>query len=235
MRILRNSFVGELGYELHVENKYCTGLYNKMMDIGALHDLKDAGFRALNSLSCEKGEKQFKLIEPVWINEVHENWSWIFLPLGTHQWGFDLRSDDTPIEANLEFACRSDGMYKGKNVIEKQQKEGVFKRLAYFTVNEEIPVWGLEGVYRNGEPAGHLRRAEFGYYINKSIGQSYISRQDGKPIDTEYLKQANYEIDILGKMYPAKLHLKSPFDKTNQRPLGYYSEIPEKLPWVSRL
>lgn len=133
------------------------------------------------------------------------------------------------MEANLESVCRDNGTYKGRNVIEKQQNEGVNKRLVYLTVSEEIPLWGLEGVYRNNEPVGHLRWAEFGYFINKSIGKSYIHRSDGKPIDDEYLKEAKYEIDILGKRYPAKLYLNSPFDQTNQRIIGYYNEIPGNL------
>lgn len=114
-------------------------------------------------------------------------------------------------------------------MIEKQQNEGVRKRLVYLTVSEEVPLWGLEGVYRNGEPAGHLRWAEFGYFTNKSIGKCYIHRSDGKPIDDEYLKEAKYEIDVFGKLHPAKLHLNSPFDATNQRILGYYNEISENI------
>lgn len=126
------------------------------------------------------------------------------------------------------MVCRVDGAYKGRDVIEKQQKDGVNKRLVYFTVSEEVPLWGLEGVYRNGEPVGHLRRAEFGYFINKSIGQSYIRRTDGGPIDMNYLKQGVYEIDVLGKLHRAKIHFKSPFDKTDQRLSGYYNEIIEE-------
>lgn len=139
-----------------------------------------------------------------------------------------MRSDDTPLEANLEYVCRENGAYKGRDAIEKQQKDGLSKRLVYLTVNEEVPLWGLEGVYRNGEPAGHLRRAEFGYFINKSIGQSYICRSDGNPIDIDYLKQATYEIDVMGCLHPAKLHIKTPFDETDQRTLGFYNEISEK-------
>lgn len=146
-----------------------------------------------------------------------------------HRWGADLRSDDTPLEANLEHLCRPEGTYKGRSAIESQQKRGLTKRLVHFTVNEEIPLWGLEGVYRNGEPVGHLRRAEFGYFINKSIGHSYIHRSDGKPIDIDYLKQATYEIDVLGCLHPAKLHIKPPFDTTDQRTLGFYNELPDQL------
>lgn len=136
-----------------------------------------------------------------------------------------MRCDDTPIEANFGSICRENGEYNGRNVIDKQRKEGVHKLLVYLTLSEEIPLWGSEGVYRNGKAVGHIRWAEYGYFINKSIGKAYIQRNDGEPIDNEYLKQATYEIDILGKLYPAKLHLSSPFDANNQRIFGLYNEI----------
>lgn len=62
VRIMRTGLVGELGFELHVENEYCTRLYNKMINIGSNHGLKDAGFRAFYSLSCEKGIFIFYLL-----------------------------------------------------------------------------------------------------------------------------------------------------------------------------
>lgn len=141
-----------------------------------------------------------------------------------------MRSDDSPLEANLELVCRKSGAYKGRNAIERQQKDGLTKRLVYFTVNEEVPLWGLECIYRNGEPVGYLRRAEFGYSINKSIGQSYVHRRDGKSIDIDYLKHATYEVDVMGCLHPAQLHLRTPFDKTDQRILGFYNEITDKSP-----
>lgn len=47
--------MGELGYELHLENAECVNVYKKLMEIGTQFGLKNAGFRALNSLNCEKG------------------------------------------------------------------------------------------------------------------------------------------------------------------------------------
>lgn len=59
MSILRNSFVGELiGYELHVESENCVPTYKKLIDIGRKYGLKNAGFRAYNSLNCEAGSIQ---------------------------------------------------------------------------------------------------------------------------------------------------------------------------------
>lgn len=56
IRLSNIGFVGDVGYELHVDKKNCVSLYNLIMTVGAQYGLKNAGFRALRSLSCEKGK-----------------------------------------------------------------------------------------------------------------------------------------------------------------------------------
>jgi sarcosine dehydrogenase len=53
--MFRLSFVGELGFELHIPKSSCTKVYKALMECGKKYDIKLAGFRALYSLSCEKG------------------------------------------------------------------------------------------------------------------------------------------------------------------------------------
>ena len=55
IRVFRISFVGELGYELHIPLESCERVYKGIMEFGKPWDLKLAGYRALYSLSCEKG------------------------------------------------------------------------------------------------------------------------------------------------------------------------------------
>lgn len=62
MRILRISFVGELGYELHIASENCLSIYRRLVDIGQKYGLKDAGFRAYNSLNCEAGAITFNML-----------------------------------------------------------------------------------------------------------------------------------------------------------------------------
>ncbi|KAL9919954.1 LOW QUALITY PROTEIN: sarcosine dehydrogenase [Glossina fuscipes fuscipes] len=195
VRLLRVSFVGELGYELHVPKEYCASVYRSLMTLGASNNLRNAGYRALYALSSEKGY---------------------------HLWSFDLRPDDTPLEAGLGFTCRKKGLYKGKSAIDQQRKDGLTKRIVYLTLDEQIPIWGLEGVYRNNEPVGFLRRAEYAYHLGKPFAQTYLQRADNKIIDTDYIQQGNYEIDILGKRYKAQCYLRSPFDPEGKRVLGIY-------------
>jgi sarcosine dehydrogenase len=55
VRALRVSFVGELGYELHIPKESCVQVYNILMRVGASMGLKNAGYRSMYSLSSEKG------------------------------------------------------------------------------------------------------------------------------------------------------------------------------------
>lgn len=142
---------------------------------------------------------------------------------GYHLWGTDLRSDDSPVEANLGALCKRNGEYLGREPVEKELSEGVHKKLVYLTLDDFVPIWGLEGVYRDGEPVGYLRRAEFGYAINKFIGKAYIERADGGVVSNEYLARGKYEIDVLGTRYPATVFLKSAFDPHNKRISGIYT------------
>lgn len=61
IRISRGNRVGEMGYDIHVGSEHSVALYNKIMSIGTDFDLSDAGFRAFNSLSCEKGYSTYLL------------------------------------------------------------------------------------------------------------------------------------------------------------------------------
>jgi len=54
-RAVRISFVGEIGWELHIPWDSCRAVYKAIWDQGKRHALRHAGYRALTSLSCEKG------------------------------------------------------------------------------------------------------------------------------------------------------------------------------------
>lgn len=126
-------------------------------------------------------------------------------------WGCDLRCDDTPIEANLNFVCRqTNRTYQGSDIIRDQQTYGARKRLVLLTLKSNIPIWGLEGVYCDNNAVGYLRRAEFGYSINKPIGKAFINVTDRAKHDWQ---NGAYEIDALGVRYPAEIHLETPFKK----------------------
>lgn len=46
-------------------------------------------------------------------------------------------------------------------------------------------MFGLEAIFRNGVPVGHLRRSDYGFYIDKTIGYGYIRNPDGGVVRTQ--------------------------------------------------
>jgi len=48
--------VGEMGWELHIPKESCQPVYHAVMAAGAKYDICNAGYRAIDSLSIEKGK-----------------------------------------------------------------------------------------------------------------------------------------------------------------------------------
>lgn len=55
VRVMRVSFVGELGYEVHVAAKDALAVYEALTEAGGPLGMRDAGYRAMYALSNEKG------------------------------------------------------------------------------------------------------------------------------------------------------------------------------------
>ena len=81
VRALRITYVGELGWELHVPTEYMLTVYETLSARGAAFGLRDAGYRAIDSLRLEKGYRA---------------------------WAADIGPDYTPLEAGLGFAVAFD-------------------------------------------------------------------------------------------------------------------------------
>ncbi|KAJ8919613.1 hypothetical protein NQ315_002235 [Exocentrus adspersus] len=194
-RVLRISYIGELGYEIHIPFASCVPVFNKVIDAGRGFELKHAGFRALDSLGCEKG---YHLINK------------------------DLRIDDNPVEAGLTRFCRKDGQYLGKQAVERVKQEGVKKKRVFFTLQEPVALYGYETIWRDDDVVGFLRRGDYGFSLDSSIGIGYVEHPKGKTVDSEFLKSGSYQIEVRNKKFPATLFLNSPFDPTNQRIFGRY-------------
>lgn len=64
VRAMRLSFVGEMGWELHVPRADCVRVYRAVMEAGARHGITNAGYRAIDSLSIEKGLGDFPAAFP---------------------------------------------------------------------------------------------------------------------------------------------------------------------------
>ncbi|MEK9941281.1 MAG: glycine cleavage T C-terminal barrel domain-containing protein, partial [Gammaproteobacteria bacterium] len=191
LRVIRITYVGELGYELHVRVADAQRVYVAIAAAGTDLGLKNAGYRAIESLRLEKGYRA---------------------------WGSDLTPDHTPLEAGLGWAVKlkSDTAFIGKEALQTQSKGTLKKQLACFTVNDpNVTLIGRETLYRNGERVGWLSSAGFGHTVGCPIGLGYVRHKDG--VDTAFLTSGEYQLEVAGRQVPCHIHLESLYDPAHQR------------------
>lgn len=182
---MRITYVGELGWELHLPVQYAVSVYEALHEAGAEFGLRDAGYRAIETLRLEKGYRA---------------------------WGSDIGPDHTPYEAGLGFAVKLDKGtdFRGRGALIEQKKQPLTKMMTTFTAPEEVILLGRETVYRNGERVGYLSSAGFGHSIGKSIGMGYVRNSNG--VDRDYVLSGNYELEVAGVRKPCDAHLQPLYD-----------------------
>ncbi|UDF32233.1 UNVERIFIED_ORG: FAD-dependent oxidoreductase (plasmid) [Roseateles sp. XES5] len=191
VRALRVTYVGELGWELHVPIDAIGTVFDALMAAGEPFGIRPVGYRALESLRLEKGYRA---------------------------WGSDITPNDTPFDAGLGWAVklRKDTDFLGRKALEAVQGAPRQKAFAGFTVdNPDIVLVGRETILRNGEPVGYLTSGGYGYTLGKNIGYGYVRRVDG--IDDAFLLEGRYELVVAMEPTPAKIHLEPLYDPTAAR------------------
>jgi 4-methylaminobutanoate oxidase (formaldehyde-forming) len=191
VRALRITYVGELGWELHIPVEHATAVYDRLMAAGRPLGLVNAGYRAIESLRLEKGYRA---------------------------WGADIGPDHTPLEAGLGWAVKlkSNRPFLGREALEAQARAPLKKRLAGFTVDDPaIVLLGRETIFRDGKQVGWLTSGGWVYTIGKGIGYGYVRNPDG--VTAEYLTSGRYELEVACERIPATVHLAPLYDPKNER------------------
>jgi 4-methylaminobutanoate oxidase (formaldehyde-forming) len=186
VRALRVTYVGELGWELHLPVEYATTVFDAVMAAGAAHGLKPAGYRAIESLRLEKGYRA---------------------------WGSDIGPDHTPDEAGLGWAVKlkKNIDFKGRAAVEAQRSGGVRKMLACFVVDApDVVLSGRETIYRDGQRVGWLTSGGYGYSIGKSVGYGYVREPAG--VDADHVLSGKYELEIATQRVPCSVQLDPLYD-----------------------
>ena len=196
VRALRITYMGELGWELHVPVEFATRLYDALLAAGAGHGLANAGYRAIESCRLEKGYRA---------------------------WGADIGPDHTPLEAGLGWAVKRDRDFLGRAAIDAQRARGVGKLLATFTTDPGVVLLGRETIMRDGQRVGWLTSAGYGYTVERSIGMGYVRRPaDPAPVKEfgQWVLAGSYELDVATQRVPATVTLSPLYDPTNARVRG---------------
>ena len=191
VRALRVTYVGELGWELHIPIAAIGEVFDALMEAGKTWDIRPIGYRALESLRLEKGYRA---------------------------WGSDITPNDTPQEAGLGWAVRknSNTGFIGEAALKAVAGQPLTKRFAGFIIDDPDAVLvGRETILRDGEPVGYLTSGGYGYTIGKSIGYGYVRNEGG--VSKEFLENGNYELVIALDRVPATIGLKPFFDPANAK------------------
>jgi 4-methylaminobutanoate oxidase (formaldehyde-forming) len=194
VRALRVTYVGELGWELHVPIAATGEVFDALLKAGAARGIRPVGYRALESLRMEKGYRA---------------------------WGSDITPNDTPFEAGLGWAVklRKNTDFLGRRALEKLAGDTLKKRFAGFTVDDpEIVLLGRETILRNGEPVGYLSSGGYGYTLGKNIGYGYVRSADD--VSDDFLLSGEYELVVAMDRAPARIWLEPMYDPKAERVKG---------------
>eukprot|EP01083_Nonionella_stella_P023575 65233_1 len=166
------------------------------------------------------------LIVHCWMNRMHLQLS---LQKGYLHWHQDIGLADTPFEAGIGFVVPKSKTvdFVGKEALAKQRNQGVTKRLVHVKLDYPVRLHGLEAIWRGDVCVGYLRSASYDYMQNKSIGSGYLihHHKKGDVVTPKYIREAQYEIEVMGQRYPCHVTTKSEFDPKNERIHGNYEAL----------
>jgi sarcosine dehydrogenase len=191
---LRITYVGELGWELHVPVEFAATLYDALTAAGRPHGLVDAGYRAIESLRLEKGYRA---------------------------WGAEIGPDHSPPMAGLGFAVKlpTTTPFLGRAALEAQVAGRLPRLLAGFTAGPEVVLLGRETIYRDGLRVGWLSSGGYGHTIGRAIGYGYV-RDPERGVDAAGVLEGRYELEVATERVPAEVFLRPPYDPEMTRVRG---------------
>ena len=189
---IRITYLGELGYELHIPAEQAVHVYDRLIEAGEPLGLRHAGLKALGSLRMEKGYRDY---------------------------GHDIDNTDTPAEAGLSFAVALDkpGGFIGRDAAAARKAAGpLTRRLIQVLLTDPEPMmFHAEVISRGGRPAGYLRSASYGFTLGGAVGLAMIDAD--QPIDQKYLDSGDWTVQIGDAVYPAVASLRPLYDPASKR------------------
>jgi glycine cleavage system aminomethyltransferase T/glycine/D-amino acid oxidase-like deaminating enzyme len=192
---IRVTYVGELGWELHVPVEYAAGVYDDLVAAGADLGFRLAGLSAMSSLRLEKGYRDM---------------------------GVDIDNTDNPLEAGLGFAVAWDkpGGFTGRDALLAARAAGPPEhRVVSLIVDDPAAdLFGNEPVFLGDQWAGYVRAAAYGYTVGGPVGLAQVQNPDG--VTAEWLKAGGFRVRTPAGDLPARLQLAPLYDPQRLRILA---------------
>jgi len=189
---IRVTYVGELGWELHVPTINATQVYDQLVEAGEQFGLRHAGMQTLSSLRLEKAYRDF---------------------------GVDVDNTDNPIEAGLGFAVKLDkaGGFIGRDALAAIKERGVPNcRMLQFLLKDPQPLlYGNELIYLDGSEVGYLQVGAYGHTLGGSVGIGFARTK--APLTAKIIASGDWEIEIADQRFSAQASLKPLYDPALER------------------
>ncbi len=153
---MRVSYVGELGWELHVASADLATVYEGIWDAGSAFGLVDFGSYALNAMRLEKGY---------------------------HAWGADFGTEYTVFDAGLSGFVKMDKPdFVGRDAVMSQSETASGWQFAGFVVESDDadPLPG-DPIILDGRLVGYVTSAGDGFRIGKRLALGYVEGGLAKP------------------------------------------------------
>ena len=187
----RLTFIGELGWELHIPSEFVQHVFDILMEAGGEFALRLAGYNALEHLRCERAYREC---------------------------GLDITPDDTLYEAGLGFTVKLDkpGGFMGREAIAPQRGQVLNKRLVMFKLSDPKPALFHDELIRlDGEIVGYISSGAYGFTLGGAVGMGYVHHPDG--VTQELIADSRFEIEIACERYPAEASFRAFYDPRGER------------------
>ncbi|MDH3650651.1 MAG: aminomethyltransferase family protein [Saprospiraceae bacterium] len=159
LRALRVTYVGELGWELHVPMNQLEPLYDAVWSAGESFGIADFGLYAVNSLRMEKAYRAY---------------------------GSELTTEITMIDADMERFVKFEKEYFiGKEALLKRKTEGSNFQLVYSQVSSsDSDIRGGEPVFDGDSVIGVTTSGAYGHTVGKQLIFAYVKPVKATPNST---------------------------------------------------
>jgi dimethylglycine dehydrogenase len=186
--MIRVSYVGELGWEIHLPNEHLKAAYDLILSAGEAHGLRHFGMYAMNSLRLEKCYRS---------------------------WKADLSTDYTMLAGALDRFVKLDKPdFIGKAALEQEKQTGSPERFVPLLVEaEEEDAPYLATVWKGDERVGLVTSGGYGYRIERSIALATIRAdlcEPGTDVEVEIYGQRVAAVVAEEALYdPSNDHLRT--------------------------
>lgn len=134
---------------------------------------------------------------------------------GFRHWGHDLGPEITPLEAGLGFTVDWGKDFLGKPALERQRADGLTRRLHLMEIEGRPLVLHDEPIREGDRVVGLTTSGARGARTRRGLALGLIAIAPGERVADTAARA--FEIEIAGRLYPARVLERPPFDPRGER------------------